>query len=274
MNAPFMDPETIEKKRRQARVRAAFMLWHRRIGIVAALFTVILAVTGIILSHAERFSLHKTNISPWLANALYSKTPALPPVGAKTSDGWLVWVDGNLYLGAQSLGERTEALQGVVETPSLVVVAGAKSLLLYTPDGQLVERLNAAVLPGAISRIGRLGDMGVILEASGGLYGFDADFIELVEYRTDADAVTWSAPTAALPQSVKSTALNLYGYSPVSQHRLVTDLHSGRSFGPIGPYIMDISAILLIILSITGLYMWWRQRSARLHHARMMPPVE
>jgi uncharacterized iron-regulated membrane protein len=44
-----------------------FYRWHRRIGVVATLFIILLSITGILLNHNAQLSLHKVNIeSPWL----------------------------------------------------------------------------------------------------------------------------------------------------------------------------------------------------------------
>ena len=45
--------------------------------------------------------------------------------------------------------------------------------------------------------------------------------------------------------------------------QIVLDLHSGRLFGNIGVLVMDLVAILLIILSITGFIAWNSNRQLR-----------
>jgi hypothetical protein len=46
----------------------------------------------------------------------------------------------------------------------------------------------------------------------------------------------------------------------LSFERVIADVHSGRIVTITGPYLMDAVAILLIILSITGIAMWLRPR--------------
>jgi hypothetical protein len=38
---------------------------------------------------------------------------------------------------------------------------------------------------------------------------------------------------------------------------VVYDLHSGEFLGSIGPWLYDIFAIIFIVLSITGIYLFW-----------------
>jgi uncharacterized iron-regulated membrane protein len=42
--------------------------------------------------------------------------------------------------------------------------------------------------------------------------------------------------------------------------RLILDLHSGRIFGAYGIYVMDAAAIVLLWLSGSGLWVWWRRQ--------------
>jgi len=76
----------------------------------------------------------------------------------------------------------------------------------------------------------------------------------------DAKAnITWSraqllpdAQRNVLNQEVRGGGLPLY--------RILLDVHSGRIFSDVGRFVMDGAAVLLIILSITGLWIWWPKR--------------
>jgi len=51
-------------------------------------------------------------------------------------------------------------------------------------------------------------------------------------------------------------ALSRYRGQGVTLDRIILDIHTGRFFGPVGPWLMVIASLFLIILSITGLFMW------------------
>jgi uncharacterized iron-regulated membrane protein len=42
--------------------------------------------------------------------------------------------------------------------------------------------------------------------------------------------------------------------------RVILDLHSGRFFGKLGPWLFDIAALLLILLSLSGAWIWLKRR--------------
>ncbi len=45
----------------------------------------------------------------------------------------------------------------------------------------------------------------------------------------------------------------------VTWDRLLLDLHTGRFFGHLGPYVMDLAAILLLLLAVSGGYNWLKR---------------
>ncbi len=49
------------------------------------------------------------------------------------------------------------------------------------------------------------------------------------------------------------------GYAPpLSLDRILLDLHTGRILGDWGIYLMDAAAIILLLLTFSGIYNWYR----------------
>ncbi|WP_417456881.1 PepSY domain-containing protein [Kordiimonas sp.] len=259
MNAPLHNPEERVKKRKLAHLRASLTRWHRRLGLVAAAFVLVLSLTGILLSHADRFSLYEKSLSPWLATTFYSfKAPT--PIGVELDGRWLLSVDGYLFLSGTALDQQIAEFRGAAFTGQLLVAAGPSEMLVLTSDGELIEHLNGAMLPATIDRVGLTADNLIALEGDGDLYVADSD---LLTWRnaTQSDTISnWSNPTSALPTAVKTQALQAHGVGNVTTHRFIADVHSGRIMGPFGPFIMDMAAVIFMALAGTGIYMWWRQR--------------
>ncbi|MEK9766944.1 MAG: PepSY-associated TM helix domain-containing protein, partial [Thalassolituus sp.] len=61
------------------------------------------------------------------------------------------------------------------------------------------------------------------------------------------------------PEPVKASELAQFPAvnSSISLQRIVLDIHSGRWFGSWGIWMMDLAAVVLILLSISGLWLWW-----------------
>ena len=46
----------------------------------------------------------------------------------------------------------------------------------------------------------------------------------------------------------------------ISIERLLQDLHSGRLFGIFGVILMDLASVALVLLALTGCWVWLRKR--------------
>lgn len=50
-----------------------------------------------------------------------------------------------------------------------------------------------------------------------------------------------------------------YPTQNVTMDRVLLDIHTGRIAGTMGIIMMDIAAIMLVLLSLSGAYMWYRR---------------
>ena len=56
--------------------RAFWLRWHRRIGVAAAAFLLLVAITGILLNHSRMLGLHHIYLdSPWVLSAYQMQLP-------------------------------------------------------------------------------------------------------------------------------------------------------------------------------------------------------
>jgi len=72
--------------------------------------------------------------------------------------------------------------------------------------------------------------------------------------------IEWIEPVVLAPAAAATYREHFRGYL-LTTERLFQDLHSGRLFGPGGVWLVNLSSLLLIVLSITGLWIWWRSRA-------------
>lgn len=235
--------------------------WHRRIGLLAAILVLLLAVTGIMLSHATGLRLQDITITASWITRLYAPEIHAPPLASAIPGGWVVWIDGHLYRNGQPLASGLHALVGAAATKQTIAIASSDEILLLTPEGQVLERLGAASLPGAIEAIGTAAG-GAIAVRSAGQVAVTDDF--LAWRAAPPTAIRWHKVQAA-PDTVLAAALAAHRGAGISLHRLVTDLHSGRFLGAAGPWLMDAAAIMMIGLAGSGFVMWWKRRGNRVN---------
>lgn len=236
----------------------ALRRWHRRVGITVALFALLLSATGIALNHAAFLGLYETKLrAGWLLDWYGMRGIDGPIVAAEAGGLWIAMADGHIFAGGKIAGEVDDAtLVGAAEGHGIVAAGGGDRLFLFTPAGDLVETLDETVLPGTITRIGTSRGTVAVETKDGGIYLADAS---LSTWRPGVGAVGWSrtaplpdAEARALEAAIRGEGLPLY--------RLLLDVHSGRFFTAAGPFAMDLAALALIVLSVTGLWVWLKQR--------------
>ena len=89
------------------------------------------------------------------------------------------------------------------------------------------------------------------------------------DYQTDEQFLAWQpntapgirwADSAPLPETLRNVLIKQYRGMGVSWERLLLDLHSGRLFGKIGVLIMNIAAVLMLLLAITGVWHFFQRK--------------
>ncbi|MDH3900042.1 MAG: PepSY domain-containing protein, partial [Gammaproteobacteria bacterium] len=139
-------------------------------------------------------------------------------------------------------------------------------LLLFTANGELIERLDGATgVPAGMLSLGLTPAGELAIHAAHGYYRTDDSFLEWHE--TEDLEADWSRSTvpsaelrSALQQAWRGTGLTL--------ERLLLDLHSGRILGSWGVYLVDAAAVLFLLLAISGVWLWGKRRAAARAHRR------
>lgn len=239
-----------------------FRRWHKRLGVAAALFFGLLALSGVALNHVDVFELDTTRITtPWLMS-WYGLKPAVPQQCFRLEGKFFCWQGDVWALGGRTLKPGRGEPIGAVHVDNMTWVATTESIYLYDAEGSLVDKIERELLPDAPIR--RLGVHDNRLAAAiGNLVYSSADGISW-ERLSSKTAVSWSR-LGPLPESQQRELAPLFAPSLTLQ-RIVSDLHSGRIFGRYGVIIIDALAMILTLLAISGIWMFLRGRGHRATH--------
>ena len=229
--------------------------WHRRIGIAATVFVIILVVTGILLNHVDDLSLDKVMVKNQWVMEQYGLTAKSTPVGVDVGRLWVSWVDGTVYAG-DSDGQPLSALIGAIRGTDFIAIAGPDRILLLGPKGNLMEIVEGYFLPGAINAIGLSGKDKIAIRSGKDRFESDGSISGWIPLGDTA--VAWST-ILDLPAAVREAALERFRGKGLPLDRILLDVHSGHIFGFWGTFAMDFAALLFLILAITGIVVTLRR---------------
>lgn len=256
--------------------------WHTYLGLVTALLVMLVSVTGILLIHKKDLGLNRLMVS-------------LPGYGKKVPpDAWsLVTTAG----GARMLSTKQGVYVEVPEGWQCVLQAGAKKLIvdgdvLYacTMDGLRQssdggrtwqihfpdEEVKAFLVAGGSSTVATT--KGIYrLEGDGSgwkpLASFGRKHLDVRDLMFSPDGLLLAAKEGVFRVAEDGTVTSMKlpqdenRLAGVEAQKVIADLHTGAIFGTWFIYVVDLAALSLIFLSVSGIWLWYRpwraKRSAR-----------
>jgi len=247
-------------QRRKHRVKLqSVYVWHRYVGVGAALFVVLLSFTGILLNHSDSLNLDERYLSsPTLLSWYGIKIPD-HSVSFGAGKQLITQIGTQLYYGDAAVAGEYKTLLGAVVSGDMLVVATDGSLLLLTPQGDVIERIDAdGGVPMGLAAIGIDAHGHPVVKAAQGVYTPDRNWLQWSRCE-DVQDIAWAAPQPT-PADLRARLNQHYLGRGLSLERVLLDLHSGRMFRQAGRGIADAIAVLLIVLTISGVWTWIRHR--------------
>lgn len=255
---------TSPHRHRRSKLRSIYV-WHRYVGLLAAPWVVVLAVTGILLNHTAGLRLDQRYVaSPPLLH-WYGIAGTQPTTGFRVGDQWLTQIEDRLYLDGRALPGQWPPLIGALRQPDYLALATSQHLTLISPTGETIERLGrAAGIPADLQALGQSADGHLALATAAGRFVADPELLHWT--RRPDSRIHWTLPTADLPATLLDRVHDAHRGHILSTERVILDLHSGRLFGRWGPYVMDAAAMLMLMLGFSGAWIWLQQQYKRAQH--------
>lgn len=218
----------------QAKRRKALARWHRRLALIVALWLVLLAASGILINHAHDWKLDRK------------------PVPAPLQD-WLYGIDLAAADYCQAGFPIGDDCHGVFA--QLVLAPGSLLLsedYLYLLDeaGQLLEKLN----------VGQLGLDGLQAGLRDGPRIYLRDTGQTILTDPDLSSREKLSSSSAASLSERDWREKEAASEWISWERLLLDLHAARFLGPLAVIFSDLMAGLILILAVTGLWLYRNTR--------------
>jgi len=206
------------------------------------------------LNHIDALGWSNQPMPSWLARWYGAPVPSNVS-GFALEEQWYAELNERLYINEVDTLHCLPPLRGVVRHNGLVVVGCDQELMLLDSNGQLVERIGTAYGLAAFGRLGSDGQ-GLIVETRGQVLRFDVDQLTATSYQGD-----WQpAEPGRLPVALEQTLISQSVPPSLNWQRFLLDLHAGRIAGLAGQLVMDLAALILTILAVSGTVIWSRSR--------------
>ena len=230
--------------------------WHRVLGIVSTLIVLITIITGLILNHSDAFDLSEKRLRNAVIRSLYGYRDPDIRAAYQTARGWITQLHVRVFLGSDEIMQREALLVGALEIQGSLLVAFADGIVEFNQGLDVVERYGS--LDGLKSPLRLIGllDGALHIYTDAGLFEFEP---ATGAFKTaDADAEPKWLTSDVLPPALRDALVINYGGPGVSYEQLLLDLHSGRLFGLAGVIIVDAAGICLLLLAVTGIYLYFK----------------
>ncbi len=231
--------------------------WQRILGVLMALFVIMLVATGVVLNHIEELELDQRYLTwPWLLEH-YGVAEVEADRVYLLDNNVISQFDEQIFVDALPVASSLKPIIGGIHLDNLTVIASDDALILLNADSELIEKMGADMgVPSQIQNIGLFHGLPV-LQTRNGMWRGD----ELLEQweSLSLQGVSWSEPTSMPTIVAQDLARYFYGKG-VSVEQFALDLHNGQVIGPLGKWVLDGIAAILLMLSLLGLWTWLRGR--------------
>ncbi len=230
---------------------------HRTMGAIIAIFVLLLAITGVMLNHTSDLELDQRYLTwEWLLDH-YGVADVKPDVVYLLDQHAISQFGSQVFIDAVPVINSQSPILGGIVIDNLMVLATESELILFSHEGEFIERMSAAAgIPPLIQNIG-LFHGEPVLQTRNGMWR--SDFMLDQWESISLQGIGWSVPQA-MPDNVKFALMEYFHGKGISVERLVLDIHNGHILKKIGPWLVDLVGLLLIFISLSGLWMWGRRK--------------
>ena len=235
--------------------------FHRYSGLLVAIVILILAITGIILNHTDDLELDKQFIKSTAILDWYGIEETDIEYAYAIAGHFITQIDDRIYFNTKPLFNVHDHLIGAAINESFITVAFSNALVLLSIEGEVIERIDKSPIENIAS-----GKNERIYIKSGHQVYFSDD--ELLTWQTSNHKVSnWSRP-ASIPEKLKQQLKQASRSHILPYERVLLDIHSGRFFGRYGVYFIDFAGLLMILLTISGCWIWSRHKLIQFRHRK------
>ncbi len=231
--------------------------WHRWLGLVAAFPILWLAISGVMLNHAQPLGLNDRMVTSGWVLRHYNQLPEGKPAAFRVGDRLVTEWGGELFLDQKPLLLQGDLVAAAAFKGQLVIATPEKIAIFDGSDEMLLELDDLSLPATPLQAIQVINDR-LHLVAADQSYVLSDDFFSTEK---TTQAVSLAELEELLPDEEKLLAASIRTRRGMPLSRVILDAHSGSLFGWPGWVITDLSAIGLVILTLLGMRLFPRRKA-------------
>lgn len=229
---------------------------HRSLAWVMAFGLLYLTLSGVLLNHSKALDLHEIQIkNPWLLEWYGQSAPVISQ-SFSVNQHWISRVNQHLYWDEKTLPLQGEIHQ-ILSHESFLFIKQARQVAFLSNAGELIDLIP---LPENSEKPNEsrlfVNQQQIYLINNDQAWSLNADYSEFVlnsEYQIPTFKIKIAETNNnPLPEVLKTKLLAL-APSNLTLEKIVLELHNGYFLGPVGPWLLDLFALLILITIISGI---------------------
>ena len=230
---------------------------HKFTGIAVCVFLIHLSITGIFLNHTEELGLDEKYTASPLILGLYNISIPSQEESFSVDNHFVSRFGNQVFLDNQPVFKSEVPIIGVVIFNQMLVIAIENGLVLLTEEGELIEKLTGSTgVPVNIQKLGALNNL-LFLKTSNQVWESND---EGQEWRVSNSNFNEWSNEVVMPDEKTQQVESYFLGKGVSLEQFFLDLHNGNIIKGFGQWLLDIIAIFLLLISISGVWIWLRKK--------------
>ena len=230
--------------------------FHRWLGVFASLWILLLATTGLLLQHSDQWGLDEK----FIKNSFILKSYGIGVqfIAFEQNGHQLTQIDGRLIEDSIVTIKLSYNINSAIYHQSNWIVTTNSQIHWLNASGQIIQSIDELDgLPLPVDNIG-ISNNSLFILSDRKVY----DLNTLKMTNQSSDSIKWVQ--AISNSQLKEKSIQLTSSNYLSYEQLLFDLHAGITAPSI---INDMAAIALIILSLSGIYLFFRKKNRTNHQA-------
>ena len=244
--------------KKKLKIIKKILSFHLYVGLGISLLLIHLSITGIFLNHTDDLKLNKTYISStWILNLYGLNVPRPSKIFTVQQDNFSQF-DTEVFLNNKPIFLFDSELIGVIKHRENFIIAAQDELFIVNQSGVLIDKQK--ILSFTIKSIGKYKEEIVIKDEQ--LNKWVGKSISNKWTPIIKDNIEWSKPGTMTALNKKDIKKYFVG-NGISLEQIILDFHSGAIFKKEGKLFFDLVSLLLIFLSVSGIWIWFTKRKKK-----------